>query len=81
MHKTTTDNITKWKITLDANGKKNDIAEFEFFIENGKVWLNNWVVWLNFGKFGKIMVWWVFGVGFFFIWPPNPQRGSMIVKV
>jgi GNAT superfamily N-acetyltransferase len=44
MHKTTTDNITKWKITLDANGKKSDIAEFEFFIENGKVWLNNcWV--------------------------------------
>ena len=34
-------NIIIWKLTLNTNDKLHDVAEFEFFQENNRIWLNN----------------------------------------
>lgn len=39
VNKSTKNNVITWTLTLNANEKI--VAEFEFFKENDKVWLNN----------------------------------------
>jgi len=40
LKKSIRNNIILWRLTLDTNNNFHIIAEFEFFIENTKVWLN-----------------------------------------
>jgi len=40
LKKSIENNIITWKLILDTDDKVYNIAEFEFFIENDKVWLN-----------------------------------------
>ena len=41
IQKSTKNNIITWKLTLNTNVKCREIAEFEFFQENNRIWLNN----------------------------------------